>query len=142
MLVQFGSGGGDGGGNALLPRGKVGRRPGEQPRPAAAEQADPVETEGDRLAGVEPAQRGGHAGKVPATQHRVRQVRHMTAVSMRAQARHAERLQLVPQRADRPLASAVEQQAHRQRHRDHPAHGVRRAAADAARTQGQAMCPA
>jgi hypothetical protein len=45
VLVQFGSGGGDGGGDALLPRGKVGRRPGEQPRSAAAQQADPVETE-------------------------------------------------------------------------------------------------
>jgi hypothetical protein len=35
---------------------------------------------------------------------------------MRAQARHAERLQLVPQCTDRPFASGVEQQAHCQRH--------------------------
>jgi hypothetical protein len=46
--VQFGSGAGDRGDDALLPPGQVGRHPGGQPRSAAAEQADAVEPSSKR----------------------------------------------------------------------------------------------
>jgi hypothetical protein len=86
-----------------------------QARPPA-EEAESVESDFDGPAGIELAERDSHAGEIPGTQHRVRQVRHMATVSMRAQARYAERLQLVPQCTDRAVASGIEQQTHCQRH--------------------------
>ena len=53
VLVQFGAGGGDGGDDALLPGGEIKRPPRRAATPTAAEQADPVEAQRDRLASVE-----------------------------------------------------------------------------------------
>jgi hypothetical protein len=109
VLVQIGAGGGDRLDDTLLTRNEVGAHPRDQPHASAPEQSDPVEAEVNGFSPTDGGQRIGDRAQVPPAQHRIRHVRDMPAVGVGAQARHALRLDPVPERPDRPLGSPVEQ---------------------------------
>jgi len=88
----------------------------QQPGPPPPEQANTVKTELNRRKTANPEQGRRDFSQIPTPQDRVGDVRHVSPVSMRPQARHSDALQTIPQRPHGTLRATVEQQAHRQRH--------------------------
>lgn len=116
VLVQFRTGPGDRLHHPFLTRVQLGAPARQQPGPPPPEQPDAVKTELNRRKATHSEQRRRDLRQIPTPQHRVRDVRHMSPVSMRPQARHPDALQTIPQRPHGTLRATVEQQAHRQRH--------------------------
>jgi hypothetical protein len=109
VLVQLRTGRGDHLDHAFLPCVQVGAATRQQPRPPSPEQPDAVKTELNRVKTTDPEQGRGHLMQIPIPQDRVRDVRHVSAVGVRLQARHPDPIEMLPQRPHGTLGATVEE---------------------------------
>jgi hypothetical protein len=116
VLVQLRTGRGDRLHDPFLSCVQLDTATRQQPGPPPPEQANTVKTELNRRKTANPEQGRRDFSQIPTPQDRVGDVRHVSPVSMRPQARHSDALQTIPQRPHGTLRATVEQQAHRQRH--------------------------
>ena len=116
VLVQLRTGRGDRLDDPFLACVQLDTATRQQPGPPPPEQANTVKTELNRRKTANPEQGRRDFSQIPTPQDRVGDVRHVSPVSMRPQARHSDALQTIPQRPHGTLRATVEQQAHRQRH--------------------------
>ena len=116
VLVQLRTGRGDRLHDPFLSCVQLDTATRQQPGPPPPEQANTVKTELNRRKTANPEQGRRDFSQIPTSQDRVGDVRHVSPVSMRPQARHSDALQTIPQRPHGTLRATVEQQAHRQRH--------------------------